>query len=160
MYLCYVDESGTADIPGNTSHFVLAGLAIPIWHWKALDRIISEIKRRYQLQDSEIHTAWMMRKYHEQEEIRGFVQMTYGQRRRAVEELRVGKLLSLQRHANRKRYNQTKKNFAKTEPYVHLTHGERVHLLTEIARTIAGGGSATYEAHETFSSERHTLDHY
>ena len=24
MYLCYIDESGTPDIPGNTSHYVLA----------------------------------------------------------------------------------------------------------------------------------------
>ena len=31
MYLCYIDESGTSDIPGNTSHFILAGLSLPIW---------------------------------------------------------------------------------------------------------------------------------
>ncbi len=29
MFLCYIDESGTSNIPGNTSHFILAGLAIP-----------------------------------------------------------------------------------------------------------------------------------
>ena len=33
MYLCYIDESGTSDIPGNTSHLILAGLSLPIWHW-------------------------------------------------------------------------------------------------------------------------------
>jgi hypothetical protein len=25
--LCYVDESGVPEIPGNTSHFILAGLS-------------------------------------------------------------------------------------------------------------------------------------
>ena len=24
MYLCYIDESGTPELPGNSSHFVLA----------------------------------------------------------------------------------------------------------------------------------------
>jgi hypothetical protein len=33
MYLCYIDESGTPESSGNTSHFVLAGISIPIWHW-------------------------------------------------------------------------------------------------------------------------------
>jgi hypothetical protein len=49
MYLCYIDESGTSDIPGNTSHFVLAGLSIPIWHWKDCDREVETIKRKYAL---------------------------------------------------------------------------------------------------------------
>ena len=37
MYLCYIDESGTSVVPGNTSHFVLAGLSIPIVQWKGGD---------------------------------------------------------------------------------------------------------------------------
>ncbi|MCU7837088.1 MAG: DUF3800 domain-containing protein [gamma proteobacterium symbiont of Taylorina sp.] len=41
MYLCYIDESGTSSIPGNTSHFVLAGISVPIWHWKTCDKDIS-----------------------------------------------------------------------------------------------------------------------
>jgi hypothetical protein len=42
MYLCYIDESGTPQIPGNTSHFILAGLAIPIGFGKgAIRRSIS-----------------------------------------------------------------------------------------------------------------------
>jgi hypothetical protein len=47
MYLCYIDESGTPEIPGNTSHFILAGLSIPIWHWRSADRGITMILRRY-----------------------------------------------------------------------------------------------------------------
>ena len=34
MHLCYIDESGTPDVPGTTSHYVLAGLSIPDNFWK------------------------------------------------------------------------------------------------------------------------------
>ncbi len=47
MHLCYIDESGTPDVPGNTSHFVLAGLALPIERWKDADRQVSAIMMRY-----------------------------------------------------------------------------------------------------------------
>ena len=67
MHLCYIDESGTSDIPGNTSHFVLAGISVPVWHWKDCDIRISAIKAKYALRGSEIHVAWMLRKYLEQE---------------------------------------------------------------------------------------------
>ena len=29
MQLCYIDESGTPDVLGNTSHYVLAGISVP-----------------------------------------------------------------------------------------------------------------------------------
>lgn len=66
MYLCYIDESGTPEIPGNTSHFILAGISIPIWHWRDCDREIAKVKMDNELENSEIHTAWMMRTYPEQ----------------------------------------------------------------------------------------------
>jgi hypothetical protein len=84
MYLCYVDESGTSDIPGNTSHFVLAALSIPIWHWRAADRDVSTILARYELADEEFHTAWVLRKYLEQVKIPGFDGLNYTQRHSAV----------------------------------------------------------------------------
>ncbi|MBI4673586.1 MAG: DUF3800 domain-containing protein [Chloroflexi bacterium] len=56
MYLCYVDESGTPDIPGNTSHYVLAGVAIPVQFWRDCDRVIDSIKAKYDLADQEIQT--------------------------------------------------------------------------------------------------------
>ena len=44
MYLCYLDESGTTGASmGDTSHFVLAGLSIPIWHWRDADREVSRV---------------------------------------------------------------------------------------------------------------------
>jgi hypothetical protein len=84
MYLCYVDESGTADIPGNTSHFVLAALSVPIWHWRNVDRSVSAILSRYDLADQEFHTAWVLRKYIEQSRIPGFESLNFAQRRAAV----------------------------------------------------------------------------
>ncbi len=35
MHLCYIDESGTPDVPGNTSHYVLAGLYVADEDWKS-----------------------------------------------------------------------------------------------------------------------------
>ena len=29
MHLCYNDESGMSGVPGNTSHYVLAGISVP-----------------------------------------------------------------------------------------------------------------------------------
>ena len=142
MYLCYVDESGTPDVLGNTSHFVLAGLSIPIWHWNSLDRAINEIKRGRHLQEAEIHTAWLLRKYLEQTKIAGFEAMGFDNRRRAVEQYRNRELLRLQRSKNPKQYNQTKKNYRQTEAYVHLTHDERKTFVEDVARCVAGWGSA------------------
>jgi hypothetical protein len=44
MLLCYIDESGTADIPGNTSHYILAGLAVPVRYWRDCDKAIESVK--------------------------------------------------------------------------------------------------------------------
>ena len=72
MYLCYIDESGTSDLPGTTSHFILAGIALPIWHWHDADREISNILQRYDLSGEELHTAWILRSYVEQHRIADF----------------------------------------------------------------------------------------
>ena len=55
MYLCYVDESGTPELPGNTSHFILAAIAIPIWHWRDADYEVSAILRKYGLEIGRAH---------------------------------------------------------------------------------------------------------
>lgn len=125
MYLLYIDESGTSAIPGNTSHFILTGVSIPIWHWKNCDREIERVKQRYSLCNAEIHTAWILRRYLEQTRIPGFEALSYTQRRSEVERFRRAELLRLQRSGNKKHYRQTKKNFDKTANYIHLTHNER-----------------------------------
>ena len=72
MYLCYVDESGTAELPGNTSHFILADLSTPISQWKACDLQIESMKAHFGLQNAEIHVAWLLRKYLEQSKVPDF----------------------------------------------------------------------------------------
>lgn len=142
MYLCYIDESGTSDIPGNTSHFVLAGLSLPIWHWRDADREITIIKRRYGLENAEIHTAWMLRKYLEQTRINNFNSLSRIQRESEVRRYRTRELLRLQNSNNSRTYHQTRKNYAKTEAYIHMTLQERQNFLAEIADCVSRWGFA------------------
>ena len=142
MYLCYIDESGTSDIAGNTSHFVLAGVSIPIWHWRDADGEVMAIKRRYGLEDAEIHTAWLLRKYLEQFRIDGFDTLTRTQRSSEVRRARATHLLQLQKSNKHRAYRQTKKNYAHTDAYVHLTLQERTDFVAEIARCVSGWGFA------------------
>jgi len=133
MYLCYVDESGTPDCPGNTSHFVLSGIALPIKRWKECDRQINALKDKHALSDTELHTGWIARKYPEQKKIPNFEKLTHGERRRLVTQYRQAELLRLQRSNNRKTYLQNKKNYRHSDPYIHLTHSERMAFLQDVA---------------------------
>jgi hypothetical protein len=142
MYLCYIDESGTSQIPGNTSHFILAGLAIPIWHWKTCDQAVYFIKRKYELEKAEIHVAWMMRKYPEQDSIEDFNLLDYTQRRAKVNSIRVAKQLALQKKGYSKAYQTNKKFYQKTADYIHLSHTERVNCVKEIADGVGNWGFA------------------
>lgn len=142
MYLCYIDQSGTSDLPGNTSHFVLAGISLPIWHWHDADREISNILKRYDLSGEELHTAWILRSYVEQHRIADFSSLSWQQRRGAVDRERNREILRLQRNQNSRAYRQQKKNFAHTESYIHLTREERRRLIREVADCVAGWGFA------------------
>ena len=142
MYLCYIDESGTANIPGNTSHYILAGLAIPIWFWQNCEKDISLIKRRYELGNSEIHTGWILRSYSEQNKVSNFESLNYVQRRCEVEKLRKIEIFQLQKSQNKKLYQQTRKNFHRTNPYVHLTYKQRIALIDDLAQVISNWGFA------------------
>ncbi len=93
MYLCYIDESGTPDIPGNTSHYVLAALSIPVWHWRDSEKEIYSIKQKYSLQNAEIHSGWLTRKYIEKNKILNFSKLDFSQRRYEVEKYRKTELL-------------------------------------------------------------------
>lgn len=139
MHLCYIDESGTPDIPGNTSHFVLAGLSIPDQYWKSHHVQVEEIQHRYGLAGAEIHVAWMMRPYIEQQQIPNFDSMSYAERRSQVRSARTAELLRLQR-VNRKQYKQTRKNYKSTESYIHLTLNERRQVVKDLAERISNWG--------------------
>lgn len=141
MNLCYIDESGTSSIPGNTSHFVLAGLAIPIHCWPLYDKEIASIKKKYDLDGIEIHTGWIIRRYQEQVKIPNFEKLTHLQRRSEVTKYRTHNLLSLQKK-NSRSYKQIKKNYQQTDCYIHLTYSERLQFITEIARTVGNWNEA------------------
>lgn len=133
LYLCYVDESGTSQIPGNTSHYVLCGVSLPMKFWKTYTHRINQIKIKYRLKDGEIHTGWILRKYREQALISDFVSLDDEQRRTQVLKLRQQYLKELLRTKKSATYTQAKKNYKHTEPYIHLTYEERVKFIQEIA---------------------------
>lgn len=140
MHLCYIDESGTPDIPGNTSHYVLAGLSVPDEYWKSHHMQVEAVKAKYGLEQAEIHVAWMMRPYVEQQSIPEFASMTYEERRSQVRRARTAEILRLQQANKRKQYKQTRKNYRYTESYVHLTFDERRQVVKELAECISNWG--------------------
>lgn len=142
MYVCYIDESGTPEIPGSSSHYVLAGFAIPVKHWRSIDLAISEILKKYGLVGKEFHTAWLMRSYLEQSKIAKFEKLDWNNRRNEVEKLRKAHMLHVQATGPAKKKNQVKKNYAQTAAYIHLTHDERTKLVNEVADRISGWQTA------------------
>jgi len=136
MYLCYIDESGTSDLPGTSSHFVLAGLAIPIHEWRSCERIVTGIKKKYELASVEIHTAWILRKYLEQKKIKDFEKLNSQQRIQEITRYRRTELYRLQK-SNPNLYKMTRKNYLQTEAYIHLTYEQRRAFLEEIAEAIS-----------------------
>jgi hypothetical protein len=141
MYLCYIDESGTPQIPGNTSHFILTGISIPSFHWKDCDRDIFRLKKKWRFEDYEIHTAWMLRPYLEQDKIPDFEKLDYVNRRTAVLKYRQNELYRLQKNKP-KTYHQIKKIYRKTEPYIHLTRDERKLVILKFSEIIGEWGFA------------------
>lgn len=138
MYVCYIDESGTSDIPGNTSHFVLAGISVPIACWHDADAQVSKILQSYGLEDSEFHTAWLLRPYLEQTKVSNFDKLNWPSRRFVIEKARDAHLLKLQRSRNTKSYRQAKKNYQNSNAYIHLTFAERKAIVREVADCVAG----------------------
>ena len=142
MYFCYIDESGTTELPGNTSHFVLAGLSIPVQKWKTCDQDIEAIKQKYALAGQEIHVAWLLRKFIEQSKIPNFSALDHKNRRIQVETLRKAELLRLQNAKKPKQYKQARKTYAETDKYIHLTLDERRRLASDLADCLSNWGFA------------------
>ena len=142
MYLCYVDESGTPDLPGNTSHFVLCGIAIPIWHWRDVEQEITFALKPFGLDKAEFHTAWLLRPYLEQKKVANFSTLSWTQRRTSVEAKRNAYLLHLQKANKPALLRQTKKNYKQTHAYIHLTFDERKAAVKRVAERIGGWGFA------------------
>ena len=140
-YFCYIDESGTPELPGTSTHFVLVGVAIPLASWSEADIALSDILKQFDLADAEIHTAWMLRKYPEQLKIPNFGNLPRSARRSAVERLRAAEIIRL-RGVRPKAHTQAKKNFAHTLAYVHLTYEERRNVLERISDWFANWAPA------------------
>jgi hypothetical protein len=136
MRICYLDESGVPELTAQTSHFVLLGMSIQAETWKTKDRQIARIKRKYGLAGAEIHTAWMLRPYAEQNRIPKFREMDYDARRVAVQQERNKFLIQKAAVKGLSAVKSDKKNFAKTVAYIHLTHAERVNVLQDIADAV------------------------
>ena len=139
MQLCYIDESGTPELPGTTDHYVLAGLSIPDQYWDQHDKKIEQIKKKYGLDNAEIHTAWMLRPYSEQASVTDFELLSRDNRRSEVRKKRKEKIYQLQKRGG-SQLKQTKRNYRKTNDYVHLTMDERRQVLIELAELIGSWG--------------------
>lgn len=134
MQLCYIDESGNAN-GADTSHFVLAGLSVPDEFWKFHRNQLETIKIRYELQNVEIHTAWMLKKYRVQDQISGFSSMSFTDRRVAVaQQITLVKNQSKQRKNKPQRLNR---DFQRISNYTHLTLKERRQAIYDIAELIS-----------------------
>jgi|688.fasta_scaffold467822_1 hypothetical protein len=137
MYILYVDESGVEQIGAGSSHFVLLGLMIPAEHWKSLDTALENTKDSYRLREIEIHTAWMCRRYAEQESIANFSDLSHDQRKtQALQEIRR-RAGAIGVSGNRRKEKSYRKEARLIEPYIHLTREERIACLEELAQQLA-----------------------
>lgn len=136
MIFCYIDETGTPEIPGTSTHYVLAGLAIRVTNWKPFEFKIEALKKKYGLQHSEIHTAWILRKYVEQLTIPDFESLSWQDRTYEIRKYRNSQLIKLQAAKNSTAYRQAKKNYRTTDAYIHLTYSERRQFVLELAKLI------------------------
>jgi hypothetical protein len=136
MLLCYIDESGTPEIPGTSTHYILAGISIPVENWKGAENDIQNIKKNYGIEDKEIHTAWILRNYLEQSRVPNFDSLPYSKRIYEVEKLRKAELFRLQKLGG-KSYKQVKKNYKFTSDYIHLSRMERMQLIVDLASMVS-----------------------
>ena len=137
MHILYVDESGIEDLSSGSSHFVLLGVAIPSEQWKPLDSALGDVKARYDLREAEIHTAWMHRRYSEQESIADFDTLARPDRRTAAETAVRRRAGSVGILGDPKKVKAYRRESRAILPYLHLTRAERHECLEELAREIA-----------------------
>jgi len=136
--IAYLDESGTPELAGNTSHFVLVALVIPGDTWKSKDQDISAIKRQFGLEEhAEIHAAWLNRRYADQEQVRNFAALSRTEREGSVRKVREAMLLKRAALYGVGSLKSMKTNFKKTEAYIHLTLAERQELLRRVAERVS-----------------------
>ncbi|MCX6093665.1 MAG: DUF3800 domain-containing protein [Candidatus Bipolaricaulota bacterium] len=137
MYILYMDESGVEELGAGTSHFVLLGLVIPAEEWKLLDTTLGAVKARYGLREQEIHTAWMHRRYSEQESVDGFETLSPDDRRAAAEAAIRRRAGIVGVEGSKKKIEAYRRESRAIRPYLHLTRAERLLCLEALAREIS-----------------------
>jgi hypothetical protein len=130
------------EIGKGTSHFVLVGLSIEAWDWKKQDRAVTAVKAHYGLANSEVHTGWITRRYIEQEKIPHFVALDWPTRRLQAQNERNAQLVRVAALKGPKEAAELRKSYRKSQEYIHLTHGERLDFLRELADLIGSWGHA------------------
>jgi hypothetical protein len=138
MYFCYLDESGTPELGANTTHFVFLGFAIPADMWPDKDSRINRIKDKFALSNIEIHTGYLARQFPEQNQVPDFEKLDFPARRQAVQKVREQELIKTAGLRSDKKLKEMKKRFRMTADYVHLSHAQRLDLLSQVADEIGG----------------------
>lgn len=136
MKLFYLDESGNPELSGSSDSYVLVAVGIPIEKWESCDRTINQLKSSYNLSSAEIHTAWMLRSYREQQEIEGFESMNHDERRQAVIRIREQKVQFYKDNKSPQALKSLKKIYKNTFPYIHLTFSERQRFIFDLVAKI------------------------
>ncbi len=141
MYLLYVDESGVPNPhPSQTSHYVTMGLAVHVGTWFALTRRIKKLKLAYALEGEierlELHAAWLMHAYREQSLIPSFDGLSRRDRYDAVQTWRRCRQQNDWPGLAPRLRERERKDFRKTEPFVHLTREERERLCLEALKIV------------------------
>lgn len=85
---------------------------------------------------TEIHTAFMLRRFIEQEKIPDFEKLSYEKRRIEVDQERSKYLVHLNSSGKSKKLARVKRDYKKNTDYVHLTMTERENFIFEIAKQI------------------------
>lgn len=142
VHILYIDESGTERPNPNSDHFVLLGLAIRGDLWKPSDAALEGIKRRYGLDGVEIHTAWMARRYVEQEMVPDFESLDRPSRKSAAEKEVARRAGTIGVSNTPKKSKSYRKESRRIRPYLHLTRSERLQCLMDLARQIGEWGAA------------------
>jgi hypothetical protein len=75
MLLCFIDESGSTESPKPDEVFVLAGVAVPVTGWGAIDARVEKLKATHGLARKEIYCTHLYHPYQVQQRIPDFDQM-------------------------------------------------------------------------------------
>lgn len=134
LYVLYVDESGVPERhPSQTSHYALAGVAIPAATWAQKRAQVQAIRSAYGFPKAEFHVAWLLRPYPEQAQITNFAALSWQLRHDQVSRIRAANLAAVRATRDKRGATQLGRFYRKTKPYIHLTLAEREAVAQELA---------------------------